>query len=150
MTTQTVHVLSLLLFLGAVAQSSPIERAAAKYVPGIKWQVKSVVTADLSCRGQKDQAILGTSESEIIIAVFLNGTSERPEILRYSANARRAALAKLSIENQDYEPKTEIGSDLPGFRRSKTCKGMNLSDGEVDSAHIYWNHEAHRFDDWVR
>jgi hypothetical protein len=37
---------------------------------------------------------------------------------------------------------------LPGFQQSKTCKGLNLSDGETDSAHIYWNHKALRFGEW--
>jgi hypothetical protein len=60
------------------------------------------------------------------------------------------ASAELSIEDQDYNPKDEIGVDLPGFMPSKKCKGLNLSDGRIDSAHIYWNHEANRFDDWVR
>jgi hypothetical protein len=63
-----------------------------------------------------------------------------------------SALKSLSsrVEDQDYDPKDEIGADLPGFRRSRTCKGLNLSDGGIDSAHIYWDHEARRFEDWVR
>ena len=83
-------------------------------------------------------------------AVFLNGTNSRPEVLRYSAKVRDPASATLQAESLDYDPKEDPGYVLSGFQRSKTCKGLNLSDGKIDSAHIYWNHESLRFDDWVR
>ncbi len=92
---------------------------------------------------------MGVSESEIVIAVFLNGLDTRPEVLRYSGKARNPKTAELKIEDLDYDPKEVIGSDLDGFRRSKACKGLNFSDGEKDSAHIYWNHKSHRFEDWT-
>ena len=44
--------------------------------------------------------------------------------------------------------KSEVGELPEGLRPSRTCKGLNLSDGKVDSAHIYWNRKARRFDDW--
>ena len=145
-----VHLLVILVIQAATGQLPSITTAAAKYVPGVKWQPNTVITADFSCRGRKEQAIIGTSSSDIVIAVFLNGTNQRPEVLRYSAKVRDATSAELTIEDQDYDPKDEIGADLSGFKRSRTCKGLNLSDGRIDSAHIYWNHEARRFDDWVR
>jgi hypothetical protein len=121
--------------------------AAAKYVPGVKWQPTTVITADFSCRGRKEQAILGADSADIVIAVFLNGTNQKPEVLRYSAKVRNARSVELTNEDQDYDPK-DRGVDLPGFKRSRTCKGLNLSDGRSDSAHIYWNHTDRRFDDW--
>lgn len=139
----------LVLFFG-VAQAPSIVTAASKFVPGVTWRPKSVVTADFSCRRGKEQAILGVTATEIVIAVFLNGTTNKPEVLRYSASARDATEVKLTLESLDYDPKAEAFSELPGFRRSRTCKGLNLSDDKVDSAHIYWNHDAKRFDDWVR
>ena len=92
---------------------------------------------------------MGVTSKEIVIAVFLNGTGEKPEILRYSAAVRDASQAKLRLESLDYGPDEDTGP-LPGFRRSRTCKGLNLSDDMIDSAHIYWNHDAKRFDEWVR
>jgi hypothetical protein len=83
-----------------------------------------------------------------VIAVSLNGLKRRPEILRYSSKARNAATAVLAVEDLDYDPPQALGYDLPGFQQSKTCKGLNLSDGETDSAHIYWNHKALRFGEW--
>jgi hypothetical protein len=133
--------------------TSSIVSAAARYVPGVSWRAKSIVTGDFSCSGRTQQAILGTSQAEIIVAVFLNGTTKRPQVLRYSAKARRASSAVLTTEDMYFELK-DIQEDLgfvpQGMRPSKTCKGLNLSDGNVDSAHIYWNHELHRFADWTR
>jgi len=153
------------LFLAALALSmvadvsraagqdnSSVVAAAARYVPGVNWRAKSIVTGDFSCSGQKGQAILGTSQTEIIVAVFLNGTTKRPEVLRYSAKARRASSAVLTIEDLSFDLKdlqADLGFVPPGLRPSKTCKGLNLSDGDTDSAHIYWNHESRRFDDWT-
>jgi hypothetical protein len=138
-----------LLALQAAAQPA-LPAAASKFVPGVTWRPNSVLTADFSCRGRKEQAILGSTATEIVIAVFLSGTSAPPEVLRYTAMARNARTATLTIESLDYDPKKQDDLDLPGFRRSRTCKGLNLSDGRVDSAHIYWNHDTKRFDDWAR
>ncbi len=137
-----------ILLMGA-AQAPSIIAAASKFVPGVSWRPESVLTADFSCQGRRGQAVLGVTSKEIVVAVFLKGTSEKPEVLRYSAAARDAAQAKLTLESLDYAPSEDSGP-LPGFKRSRTCKGLNLSDDMVDSAHIYWNHEAKRFDDWVR
>jgi len=133
-----------------LAQSpAAVETAAAKYVPGVTWKAQSLVSADFTCRGRKEQAILGVSASEILIAVFVNGIHARPEVLRYSAKARHAESAELTIEDQDYDPTQDIGVEPEGFQRSKSCKGLNLADGFTDSAHIFWNRKTHRFADWT-
>jgi hypothetical protein len=126
-----------------------IEKAATKYVDRVAWQRTSVVSGNFTCHGRKEQAILGVSESEIVIAVFVKGLDTRPEVLRYSGKARNPKTAELKIEDLDYDPKELLDSDLDGFRRSKSCKGLNLSDGETDSAHIYWSNKSHRFEDWT-
>jgi hypothetical protein len=99
-----------------------IEKAAAKCVAGVAWRRGSVVSGNFTCQSRKEQAILGVGESEIVIAVFVNGLGARPEVLRYSGHARNPKTAGLKIENLDYDPKEIFGYDLDGFRRSKTCK----------------------------
>jgi hypothetical protein len=116
----------------------------------VDWRAESSVSADFTCRGRRESAIVGTTSKEIIIAIFIDGVSRKPDVLRYSAAMRDTRTATLTTETLDYDPKDEDAGDLRGFRRSKTCKGLNLSDEKVDSAHIYWNHEAKRFDSWVR
>jgi hypothetical protein len=141
-----------LVFMFILQTGTPVPSVAAaakKYVPDVEWQPKTVIAADFSCRGRKEQAILGTNSADIVIAVFLNGTTQKPEVLRYSAKVRNASSAELTVEDLNFDPKDVIGVDLPGFKRSSTCKGLNLSDGRSDSAHIYWNHEDRMFDDWV-
>jgi len=131
---------------GTAGGQLSIEAAASKYIPAVNWRINSVVVGDFSCRGRTEQAILGISASEIIVAVFLNGTSQRPEVIRDSA--RSAASIMLTTEGLDFDPKEDLGYILPGFQRSKTCKGLDLSDDQIDSRHIYWNRELHRFDSW--
>jgi len=150
MKCQTIIGLSLLLSSQMAAGQGALTKAAARYVPGVTWREKSVVTADFTCRGHQQKAILGTSSTEIVVAVFINGTKSRHELLHYSAEARNPSTATLTMESLDYDPKDDPGGVLPGFQRSRTCKGLNLSDGEIDSAHIYWNHNAFRFDAWAR
>jgi len=145
-----VTALGLTIIHSSLGQDSvSVERAAMKYLPGVDWQPRAVVSGNFSCHGRKERAILGVSASEILIAVFVNGLNMQPEVLRYSAKARSPKSAELKIEDLDYDPKEIIGSDLDGFKRSKSCKGLNLSDGETDPAHIYWNHKSQRFEDWT-
>lgn len=148
-----MNLLGISLLLGLVVpgamQAPSLAAAASRFVPWVRWRPASGVTADFRCLGRKEQAILGVTDTEIVIAIFLKGTKNAPLLLRYSAAARDASQAKLTLESMDYSPDQEIGP-LPGFRRSRTCKGLNLADDKIDSAHIYWNHDARRFDDWVR
>lgn len=132
------------------AQTSNVAEAAEKILPQVSWRAASVVAADFTCRGKQEHAILGTTEKDIVVAVFTHGLAERPEVLRYPRAVRDARSAVLTLESLDYDPKEEDAGDLPGFRRSKTCKGLKLSDEKIDSAHIYWDHQTRRFDDWVR
>src|SRR5271166_2573739 len=66
--------LPVVLFAQTTARVEPsVQAAAARYVPGIRWRAKSVIAGNFSCRGRTESAILGTSESEIAVAVFLDG-----------------------------------------------------------------------------
>ena len=145
---------ALFLYVSSViasAETPAVAATAARFVPGVEWQAGSSVQGDFSCRGRKDRAILGTSKSEIVVAIFVDGLDRPPKVLRYSAGERDPTTAELTIEDLDFDPKrfkSEVGELPDGLRPSRTCKGLNLSDGKVDSAHIYWNRKARRFDDW--
>ena len=136
----------------ASAQAPAISAAATKFLPGVKWKQNAVVVGDFSCRGHQEHAILGANKSEIVVAIFLDSLTKPPKVLRYSASARDPSTSELTTEDLDFEPKqfeTEVGYIPDGMHPSKTCKGLNLSDGKIDSAHIYWNHNAKQFSDWV-
>ena len=140
--------------VGAGAQASPsVKAAAAHFIGGIAWQEGSVLSADFSCAGKKQSAILGTSDTEIVVAVFTQNLGKPPEVLRFDARDRKPAEARLRLEDSALS-KDEIQSlsnaAPPGYRQSKTCKGLRLSDDGSDTAHIYWDHEARRFDTWTQ
>jgi hypothetical protein len=87
------------------------------------------------------------SESEIVVAVFLNGLVKKPSLLRYSASFRDSSTVKLAIEDGEFDVTEfkEILGEIPdGLRSSKSCKWLNLSDEKIDSVHIYWNHKTKR------
>ena len=137
----------ILLALPCLSLAQP-EIAARKFHPKITWRANSAITADFTCRGRTEHAILGTTNTAIFIAIFPNGLASRPQLLEYSARVRNPATAVIKIEPQRSGTEDFLGYKLPGFRPSKTCKGLNFSDGHGDSAHIYWNRSARRFDDW--
>jgi len=151
MTAQTATAVLWLTFAQMLPAHAPaaVEKAAAKYDPGVTWQARSIVSGNFTCRGRKEQAILGTSPShQIVVRHFRKRTHlAPPALLRYPA--RNPKTAELTVEDLDYNPRQDIGYDLEGFQPSKVCKGLNLSDGLTDSAHIYWNRKAHRFEDWT-
>ncbi len=142
--------------IGVAAMASDqadIAAAAKKYYPAAAWQSSSILIGDFSCHGQREAAILGIASTAIVVAVFLDGVNVAPQILEYSTSTRNPSSAVLTTESLDFtlaEMKSDIGYIPEGMRPSKTCLGLNMSDREVDSAHIYWNHNARRFTDWVR
>jgi hypothetical protein len=129
-------------------QRIAVVSAANKYVPGVTWHSESVISGDFTCRGRKEQAILGITAQEIIAVVFINGLENKPEILRDKVHT--PADAELTIEDLDYDAKQQVGVELEGFLRSKVCKGLNIADKHVDSFHVYWNHKESHFDWWPR
>ncbi len=139
-----VACLSLLVFSQVANSEDSVTKAATRYVPGVIWHIESLIRADFTCRGHKQMAILGESSEAVVVAVFLNGLYHRPEVLR---SKFPRGSTKLEAEDLDYDPK-DLGYPLPGFQRSKTCKGLSLDDGATDPAHLYWNHESGRFDFW--
>jgi hypothetical protein len=134
------------------AQGDDVATAAKVHYPRATWQPKSLLVGDFSCSGKQEFAILGTSTEHIVVAVFTAGLSVKPQVLEYSAKARVAKWAVLTKESRDFKP-GELEADLgylpEGLTPSKTCSGLNLSDGEVDSAHIYWDTKSKRFTDGV-
>lgn len=151
---RTLFAALVVMVIACSATASPeVASAAKKAYPKADWQAQSVIYGNFSCRGRNEIAILGTSKTEIVVAVFLNGLERKPEILRYSAKARAAESAVLTTEPLDFKVEDfekEVGPLPEGLHPSKTCLGLNMSDQRIDSAHIYWNRKARRFDDWVR
>jgi hypothetical protein len=135
------------------ASASPrtaLDRLSAT-VPGVQWDAKSGLRADLDCDGRADQAFLGRSAGRVYVGV-VRAAATKPEILDFAVDAGIqeaicAEPAKLVVESLDYDPSDAVGP-IDGFRRSRTCKGLELSGGECDSVHLFWNHALKRIDWW--
>lgn len=138
----------------APADTNPAVKAAAeRFIGGIQWQAQSVLTADFSCAGKRQNAILGTSDKEIVVALFTQGLARPPEVLRFAGEGRKPGAAKIRLDDITLTPdevRTLAGALPPGYRPSASCKGVRLSDDASDAAHIYWDHEARRFDSWTQ
>ena len=122
-------------------ETAEFARAIKSSHPNVRWQENRVLKGDLTCRAHQDLAILGTQGSRLMVAVLASGVTKKPMVLEIDA-ALLAAKTTLSIEDQDFEMGTGEPGDvgpLPGFKRSKTCKGLKLDDARIDSVHIYWN-----------
>lgn len=123
--------------------------------PKVKWDKQSIKKADINCDGKTDVAILGKEGEKVVVAVVLGPPAKDSIILsrllvgKHSQDSLCTARVRLLIEDQDYDP-SEIfdGEPLPGFRQSKTCKGINVGDGECDSFHYFWNHDLKTIDWW--
>jgi len=135
---------SLLVFSQVAISDDAVKKAASKYVPGVTWHSDNVIRADFTCRGRKQTAILGEGPKEVVVVVFLSGLDHRPEILRFTFFQ---SSPKIEADDLDYDPE-DLDYPLPGFQRSKTCKGLSVDDGETDPAHVYWNHKSGQFNFW--
>jgi hypothetical protein len=116
------------------------------------WDPQSVIREDIDCDGRVDSAFVGHSDSAMYVGVVPGGGTPA-EVLQFGlhGNAVQDAVcsdkAKLKVESLDYDPTDAVG-ELPGFQRSRVCKGLNLGEDDCDSIHMYWNHASHHLDWW--
>ncbi len=119
----------------------------------VKWDASSTVKADIDCDGIPDVARIGYIGKRVRLSVTL-GASRKTQFLDFGLGDSMAqgslcgTEAALAIEGTDYDLTEELGENPEGFVRSKTCKGLNVSAGECDSMHIYWNHVKKSIDWW--
>jgi len=146
-----ICLLALAIPLSAQVTGESVHALSTAY-PHVQWD-SSAVKADFNGDGQTDFAHLGRANGRIFVGIVLGGSS-RVESLDFAISAaeQRAICsepATLVMESSDYDPAADIGP-LPGFRRSKTTKGLRLSDGECDSIHLYWDHALDHMAWWRR
>lgn len=133
------------------ASSRTVLDRLSEAVPGVQWDAKSGLRADLDCDGRADQAFLGRNAGRVYVGL-VRAAATKPEILDFAVDAGSqkaicAEPAKLVVESLNYDP-TEAVGPIDGFRRSRTCKGLRLSGGECDSVHLFWNHASKSLDWW--
>jgi hypothetical protein len=122
----------------------------------VVWDSTLSVVGDIDCDSRADTAVIGRMSKSIQVGIVF-GVPAPPNISTISIapevqNALPTGDVTLATESIDYDPvnEEEGPGELEGFRRSSSCIGLNLSDGETDSMHMYWNHQAHRLNWWRR
>lgn len=124
-------------------------KIAAAREPQAVWNGKGVLTADIDCDGTEDYALEGRKGEDVIVMVILGPVTQKSKVSveEVAADELCGDPVALTLESLDYEPGGEIG-ELPGFERSKKCKGLNLGSGECDAVHFFWNHKTAALDLW--
>jgi len=135
----------------ALAQPKDGLQVLATARPEVRWSWATALQADFDCDGQPDQAFLGRAGGRVYVGVVRSG-HPNPAVLDFAVSpgvqaAICAEPAVLRIESLDYDPAEAVGA-IPGFRQSKTCKGLRLEGGECDSIHFFWNHNTKRLEWW--
>ena len=122
----------------------------------VVWDSASTIVGDIDCDNHVDTAVLGKASKTIQVGIVF-GVLTPPNITMIDVapavqNALPTSDVFLTTESIDYDPASEGDGpgELEGFQRSSTCIGLNLSDGETDSLHMYWNHKANQLDWWRR
>lgn len=117
------------------------------------WKEASSVSADINCDGIPDTAKLGFLDNYVRLLVTINpdGPSQFIDFGLGMPSQQDAPCGRdpvLTIEYMDYDLVEIFGENPEGFKRSKTCKGLNINAGECDSMHIFWNHETNHINWW--
>ena len=120
---------------------------------GAPANAKRLLTGDVDCDGHADAISYFVSSGAVSVEVRFSQKGHATQSLTFAIGADsqkslRAAPAKVSLESLDFDPKDEEMGDLPGFQRSKFCKGIVLDDQQSDPIHVYWDHDAHRLAWW--
>jgi len=148
---------ALAMALGAFASSLAIGgdesvlEAAKRFRSDASWQENSIVKADINCDGKSEYIVLGHTKYETIVAAFGGKSSRKPDSIAFSAdriNPESAAIILESLDIGDEDFKEMLGGVPEGYQRSKSCKGIGLSDGNRDTVHIYWSRKRREFEAW--
>lgn len=134
--------------LHSAASDASVAAAATRVAPNVKWHTASAIVGDFTCQRRKQHAILGIGEKSIHVAVFTRGLKFKPTVLEFALGHRGRTGLRIKAESLDFQPGSTTGDgDIPeGMKPSKTCKGIELGDGETDSTHIYWNRVQRQFE----
>ena len=121
--------------------------------PSVRWVTDSAIVADIDCDHAADTVVIGRTRNEVHVG-FARASDPAPQILIFDVgknvkNAVCGAQAALNLESLDWDPAERGITKLDGFRRSATCKGVGLGDGDCTPSHIFWSY-ATRHLEWYQ
>lgn len=122
--------------------------------PAVRWINDSSIVADIDCDGQADTVVIGRKRAEVHVGLA-RAADPVPQILIFDVgrNVKGAVCgtrARLSVESLDWDPAERGLAALPGFRRSPTCKGVGLGDGNCTPVHVFWSYQTKQLEWYAR
>jgi len=127
--------------------------------PDVRWDTDSQIVEDFNGDGKLDFALLGYAKDAIgkdlaVVALKIEKPDKKPDVqfLVFGIEAGRqgavcAMPVKLSSEKFDCT-NADSTQKLPGCRKSKHARGLNLSGGDCDAIHLYLNHISQEMSWW--
>lgn len=125
--------------------SAPALLAARE--PGVKWNAKSLVQADLDGDGKADSALGGMKGDRYVLGIVQGppAAGSRHWTLDFGvAEEDQESLCSLQVKLSVEELDRSAGD---GDMAAK-AKGLRLHDDRCDAFHIYWNTREKRYDWW--
>ena len=143
----------------AMAETSSIpdntSKILKKHNPKVKWE-SIIGQDDVNCDGKKDYIVVGKVNNRLHVAVVLGPLSDKSKVssinIGLGSERYQDSLGEkdpsIRIVSLDYDPKEVTGFPAEGFKRSKTCKGIEIGGEETDEFNVYWNHKKNILDWW--
>ncbi len=124
-------------------------------IPSVAIAQNTEVEGDFDCDGKADTAIIQIINKKVILSVQL-GNEKPANILKFGLDNPSSQVslcgttAHLSTnapsDNEYFE--AALGETPEGYNTSSQCLDLNISGGECDSMHIFWNHNTNKFNWW--
>ena len=131
------------------ADAKRLEKAQA----GVRWQMASRVQADIDCDSKPDHVYLGRRDGKVYVALLR--AAGAAEVLSFGiAAGDQASLcsepAKIAFEEPTGGNDPDVPEEVAALGEYPRCKGIELSGGDCDNFHLFWNIKTSRLAWWRR
>lgn len=145
------------LAFGATAQDKKTTDAAISALhvaqPKVNWDAKTAVSADVTCDGRADTAIVGYDRNEAVWLGVVSGNSKYPVTMKFLVGKHSQdsfCSIPVQIETHPIDCEGDEGETLPGCKKVKGCSDFSLVDNSCDSFHFYWDSTRKKLAWWRR
>jgi hypothetical protein len=149
------------LAFGATAQDQKVTDAAISILhaaqPEVEWDAKTAVSADVTCDGKSDTAIVGYVKSEAVWLGVVAGNNDnkasKPVVMKFLVGKHSQdsfCAIPVQIETHPIDCDGDEGETLPGCKKVKGCSDFSLVDNSCDSFNFYWDSSRKKLAWWRR
>lgn len=123
------------------------------FFPIVCFSEAAYVEGDINCDGYKDSARISQANGKVVLTVILHdGTTANELSFGLGDPMRQDVLcgmtATLKQEEMQDDLSSILGENPEGYKPSGACIGLNISGGDCDSIHIFWNHVTDELNWW--